>query len=473
MQDNEFENIESLIKMAISRLAAGRPIEPISRSTATNNYNRYVSGDSNNVYGYSAHDYSHLLPEAARQSGYSMTIIADSDPEHWRPTMRHVAEVHHRGRSAGFLESAERAYRGNGLEICHSDVEAEHRNKGLGKALYLATMAHAKHVLGKDHVYGDHHSSMASRTHQSIEREHKTGYKAIPNSYGDGDHAVSENAWKNAPPAPYDKKFSSYEHSLVDPDEANTLENANNEQDASQFMRPRPQRNQPVQPHVPFDVPINPDLKNVRKNDTTLMISLQKAVGDPNSMDNGESGPAPGGVEAPQDGGEGLPDAQMPQYNPAQINEQLLDEIHHQITKIDPKIFQGVVQEIAELIEEFKGNLPQFQMLQFTAPDAYNNLITIVNTLAQLAQLMLLNGDLPTDQDVVSKEVAQDIQGAAAERADASGAVKEEEPTKPSREVPIGTRKTVMQNGVPKVRVKTPEGWKYAQTGYGGQRGQS
>ncbi len=194
---------------------------------------------------------------------------------------------------------------------------------------------------------------------------------------------------------------------------------------------------------------------------------------DPNVETNGDVPGVKEGVQQPS-GVQEAANIDLPQYK-EMINEKLIAEIEDKITQIDPKIFQGIVAELAELMEEFKGNLSQLQMLQFTSPDAYNNILSIFQTLTTLAQIMLVNGDLPTDQDVVSQQVAQQIQ-------DVAGAQSQEQPSSGGGEqgddgvdgrntAPIGTIKWVNVNGTMRPRVKTADGWKYATSGFGGSAG--
>jgi len=202
-----------------------------------------------------------------------------------------------------------------------------------------------------------------------------------------------------------------------------------------------------------------------------------KAQQPPFQETNAESN---GDVPGVQDGVQQMPDDQagavnnidLPQYKEI-INEKLISEIEDKITQIDPQIFEGIVAELAELLEEFKGNLSQLQMLQFTSPDAYNNILQIMQTLTTLAQIMLINGDLPTDQDVVSQQVSQQIQDVAqSQQASVAPGGGEEQKVGDGRgTVPIGTIKWVNQGGKMRPRVKTSEGWKYATQGFGGSAG--
>lgn len=192
---------------------------------------------------------------------------------------------------------------------------------------------------------------------------------------------------------------------------------------------------------------------------------------DPNAETNGDVPGVQDGVQQTQSTSE-TNVIDLPQYKEI-INEKLIAEIEDKITKIDPKVFQGIVAELADLIEQFKGNLAQLQMLQFTAPDTYNNILSIFQTLTTLAQIMLVNGDLPTDSDVVSQQVAQQIQDVAQQQASSpEGGGGEQDDGVDGRNVaPVGTVKWVNVNGTMRPRVKTAEGWKYATSGFGGSPG--
>jgi len=194
---------------------------------------------------------------------------------------------------------------------------------------------------------------------------------------------------------------------------------------------------------------------------------------DSNAEQNGDvPGVANGVQQAPE--GQEPTNIDLPQYKEI-INEKLIAEIEDKITQIDPKIFQGIVAELAELMEEFKGNLSQLQMLQFTSPDTYNNILGIFQTLTTLAQIMLVNGDLPTDSDVVSQQVAQQIQDVAGQQASGDsapeGGGESDDGVDGRGTAPIGTIKWVNVNGTMRPRVKTADGWKYATSGFGGSAG--
>lgn len=147
------------------------------------------------------------------------------------------------------------------------------------------------------------------------------------------------------------------------------------------------------------------------------------------------------------------------------VNNELNQAIKDDIMLVDPKIFEGVVQDLAQLLQEFKDQLPVFQLLQFTNPEAYQNLLKIVNTMTTLSQLMIQNGDLPTDHDVVSQQVQQDIvqnmQGQEQESGSSGG---NEDAAKVSRTVPVGTLRPNGANG--RMRIKGSDGqWHYVGKG--------
>ena len=110
---------------------------------------------------------------------------------------------------------------------------------------------------------------------------------------------------------------------------------------------------------------------------------------------------------------------------------------------------------MADLIEDFKTNMPTFEMLQYTMPDAYNNLLSIMGTLSTLAQLMLQNGDLPTDQSVVSQAAEQEIVNNVEQQGVDTGGGDDEGMKKKRTTYPIGTILNNGANGRP--RIKTAE----------------
>lgn len=188
---------------------------------------------------------------------------------------------------------------------------------------------------------------------------------------------------------------------------------------------------------------------------------------------NGDSpsqGNDPGVAPPPQQGAEKSLLPIDPRGEGEKANHQLLDEIKQKILAINPLIFKGVIEELADLIDDFKQNMPTYEMLQFTMPDAYNNLLSIMGTLSTLAQLMMQNGDLPTDQSVVSVAANDAIMQNVDQAGGGSGSPKDDEGLKKKRQTyPVGT---IMNNGANgKPRIKTADGWRYVSAGLGASVG--
>lgn len=64
------------------------------------------------------------------------------------------------------------------FRVALADINAEHRGKKLGIALYEALMAHAKHYHGTTHIVGGQHSTMAHNAHEAISKKHGMEYNA-------------------------------------------------------------------------------------------------------------------------------------------------------------------------------------------------------------------------------------------------------------------------------------------------------
>ncbi len=121
-------------------------------------------------------DYSHVLPEPARQAGISMhlTHAPANHPagEHMQVNLMHQGQQI--GNTTGYIRGA-----GNdkGVEP-HSELESTYRGKGLGQAMHEATYAHAKNVLGVGKVQFGPHSEDAHRMLQSLAQKHGFAYQA-------------------------------------------------------------------------------------------------------------------------------------------------------------------------------------------------------------------------------------------------------------------------------------------------------
>jgi 8-oxo-dGTP pyrophosphatase MutT (NUDIX family)/GNAT superfamily N-acetyltransferase len=154
---------EDLNKMAIADLAAGKLIgqkEPTER-------NRSARFD---------YDYSHLLPEDARNAGYSIRLeYSTRNPDLPHSDGVYSAYLKHDGKTVGTVlgdHSHDKS-----LIDTHSTIDEAHRGLGFGKALYTAALTHAYHVLGAREVKGQPLSEEASRVHSSLAREHGMDYK--------------------------------------------------------------------------------------------------------------------------------------------------------------------------------------------------------------------------------------------------------------------------------------------------------
>jgi hypothetical protein len=109
-----------------------------------------------------------------------------------------------------------------GLKVGYSQLDAQHRNKGLGTAAYEALFAHAKnhHNIGFVTSDGSNHSSMANSVHKKLAAKHGMGYKA-------------EFVDSKQPQGAFDEKFGPYEYELKNEiqwakSESNLLHGANN-----------------------------------------------------------------------------------------------------------------------------------------------------------------------------------------------------------------------------------------------------
>lgn len=186
---------------------------------------------------------------------------------------------------------------------------------------------------------------------------------------------------------------------------------------------------------------------------------------------NGDSAQNQNGVEPPDQ--EQQPQQMHPMGEKTyeeQVNHELNEAIKDDIRAVDPKVFEGVVEDLAQLMQEFKDQLPVYELLQFTNPDAYQGILKIVNTLTILSQLMLQNGDLPTDHDVVSQQMQEEIvQDVQAQGQEDGGGAANQDAAKTSTAVPIGS---IRYNGVGgRPRIKTANGWKYVTKGLSGGSG--
>lgn len=149
------------------------------------------------------YNYTHALPQDARDQGYHMVVSMHPDTSegvHLLATL-----LHEKGQAvggvSGMLQFDERKNKPV-LRIKVSDVESAHRGKGLGKAAYEALMAHSLHKAKVRTMVGGPHSTSASAVHQSLAAKHGFNYKPTPN----------KNVDQSGPGAEFDDKFAPYSY---------------------------------------------------------------------------------------------------------------------------------------------------------------------------------------------------------------------------------------------------------------------
>lgn len=156
------------------------------------------------------YDYSHLLPKEfqgklkmavdyhagepkkhigpSKPTGFLRVILME--PEHWskiRSEFRPIGELE--GRHFGVEHNTH-----NHLLVEYSNLDASHRGKDLGKAMYEAMYAHAYHHLGEREVWGQTHSTMAHHMHEALARKHGLNYSA---KYRYDKHAIKPSPGAN------------------------------------------------------------------------------------------------------------------------------------------------------------------------------------------------------------------------------------------------------------------------------------
>lgn len=187
--------------------------------TAAGRYLRRQKSQGN-MLGALVYDYSHLLPKNL-QSQYRLHVYDNTRGFGPRsPASGSLSVfVRHANQPVGELHSDMGAYVSGRHEVPPAkpndplsgpvpylgvqavEVHPEHQHRGLGRAMYLAAMAHSYHKHGARWMAGDEHSPSASRVHQSIARDYHVDYRpgkaTFPKTYGrefkgyKGDYAYS------------------------------------------------------------------------------------------------------------------------------------------------------------------------------------------------------------------------------------------------------------------------------------------
>lgn len=121
----------------------------------------------------SLHDYSHVLPETLRMTGYKLRV------QHVPRTESIIARVYQPdGKRAGSLTTYHNVEQGVPvLGVDTAFVPAQHRGQGIGTALYEASYAFGRHALRARRVVGAEHSEDAQRVHMALARKHGLAYE--------------------------------------------------------------------------------------------------------------------------------------------------------------------------------------------------------------------------------------------------------------------------------------------------------
>jgi ADP-ribose pyrophosphatase YjhB (NUDIX family)/GNAT superfamily N-acetyltransferase len=139
-------------------------------------------------------DYNHVLTPEHRAAGYTMQVRDERDRGIHRDADL-VAQLSHKGRPVGQVLAE---VSGDAVTP-HSDLEEEHRGKGLGQAMYEALFAHAYHS-GLRHVSGGHHSLDAGKVHEKLAAKHGLTYAA---------HTNPRSSWQSESRGSYDYALKS------------------------------------------------------------------------------------------------------------------------------------------------------------------------------------------------------------------------------------------------------------------------
>ena len=149
---------EELAKMAIADLPVGKLV--------------------NQDEDMSFYDYSHLLPEHAKNGEYKMVLdirpFSIDDQQHV-----YAVNLYHKNRKIGSVAGGMYGDE-SAMDIDAEPMVEEYRRKGFGKALYEAAMTHAHKVLGIKNMAQGYHTKAAKRVHESLSRKHGMQYTSTP-----------------------------------------------------------------------------------------------------------------------------------------------------------------------------------------------------------------------------------------------------------------------------------------------------
>lgn len=156
-----------------------------------------------------SYDYSHLLPQHAKDAGMRLEVhhkykVEPSFPrprgEQFQAHLLLPGETASSGNVTAHVRRAISNDPGPDEAIePHSELDPALRGKGLGMAMYEAVFAHAKNVRGISHVEGGVHSAAADAVHKRLAAKHGFDYQAeldAPNDkkypYGGYSYAIKQ-----------------------------------------------------------------------------------------------------------------------------------------------------------------------------------------------------------------------------------------------------------------------------------------
>lgn len=125
------------------------------------------------------YDYSHVLKPEHVQQGYSLKVQTSAK----LPGVFSADLYHHDspvGAVNAFVWDPNESRSGEKAIEPHSDLHDAHHGRGLGKCMYEAAYAHAKHFHGVTAVEGGRHSDAARHVHEALARKHGFEYKTSP-----------------------------------------------------------------------------------------------------------------------------------------------------------------------------------------------------------------------------------------------------------------------------------------------------
>lgn len=159
------------------------------------------------------HDYSHLLSPEHVKNGYQLKVSTKP----WARTSggkQLQAQLFHNNSQIGNVDT-EVGYDEDpeALFIYNSQIGEGHRGKGLGTAMYEATMAHAFHKMGAKRMVGEKHSTSAAHIHKKVSDKHGMDYQFKEN-WGPGRFSETKKDWENRFKGPYDGRYESYNYTI-------------------------------------------------------------------------------------------------------------------------------------------------------------------------------------------------------------------------------------------------------------------